>query len=326
MRAVINKGRGGAEVMSVEETDRPRPGANQVLVRVRAAALNYADTMQRRGEYEVPAGQTEIMGVEIAGVVEEWGADVAGFFQGRRVFGLVEGGGYAEYCLMEQQLAMDIPGKWSFVEAAAIPEAFYAANETIFVLGNLEAGQSILIHAGGSGVGSAAIQMARQAGATVFCTVGSEEKAQKARQLGADAAINYKRDDFVRRIRELTGDKGVDVVEDFVGGSYFNRNLSIIKPGGCLLLVGVLDGYTGEVDFRQVILQRLQIKGTAIRNRSLAEKEKVRQRFQQRWLPLLIDGTLKPVIHSVYPLEEVTEAHREMEAARNFGKIILTLD
>lgn len=325
MRAGVAKGRGGVEVLAIEDVSCPEPGPNQILVKVCAAALNYADTMQRRGEYQVPPGQSDIMGVEIAGIVEDWGSDVRGVQKSQRVFGLVEGGGYAEYCLIEQQLAMDIPETWSFTQAAAVTEVFFAADETLFELGNLQKGESVLIHAGGSGVGSAAIQMAHSIGAKVFCTVGSEDKAHKACSIGADIAIQYKRQDFVKEIMHHTRGEGVDVIEDFIGGSYLSRNLSVLKPGGCLILVGLLDGYTCEIDLTRIILGRLQIKGTAIRSRPLQEKVKIRQRFEERWLPLLVEGVIHPIIHSVYPLEEVALAHQEMEAKRNFGKIVLTM-
>lgn len=326
MKAVTTTGIGGVDVLSIQDIPSPRTGKNQLLVKVCAAALNYADTMQRKGTYKAPPGQTDIMGVEVAGIIEQAGPGVNGFEKGQKVFGLVEGGGYAEYCLMEKELAMKIPKGWSFAEAAAVPEAFCAANETLFELGRLRRGQAVLIHAGGSGVGSAALQMARHAGATVFCTVGADEKAGKAMSLGADAAINYKKKDFAKEIMRLTGQKGVDLVEDFIGGRYFSRNIDVLKPDGCLLLVGLLDGYTCEAELSQIILKRLQIKGTALRNRSLPEKEKVRQRFEERWLPMLTDGKIKPVIHNVYPIEDVASAHREMEAKQNFGKIVLTLD
>lgn len=326
MRAVINNGYGGFDVMEIQDVPVPEPGPNQVLVRVHAAALNYADTMQRRGEYQVPEGQTPIMGVEIAGVVAKWGSEVSDVFEGQRVFGLVEGGGYAEYCLMEQEMVMTIPQGWSFETAVAVPEAYYAANETVFHLGNLREGQSVLIHAGGSGVGSAAIQMALQAGAHVFTTVGSLEKEAKVLALGAHVVINYKLHDFTEVILRHTSGQGVDLIEDFIGGDYFKRNISCLKIGGTLLLVGLLNGYTSEIDIDTVVLRRLQIKGTAIRNRSLEEKRKVRERFEERWLPLLVAEKLKPIVNSSYPIERVVDAHRELEEGKHFGKIVLTID
>ncbi len=326
MKAVINNGYGGFEVMEIRDVPTPQPGPNQVLVRVHAAALNYADTMQRRGEYQVPEGQTPVMGVEIAGEVAAWGAEVTGVFEGQKVYGLVEGGGYAEYCLIEQELVMTIPDGWSFEKAAAVPEAFYASNETVFHLGNLQKGQSLLVHAGGSGVGSAAIQMALFAGAQVFCTVGSVAKSEKVSALGAHVVINYRAEDFSEVVLRRTNGEGVDVIEDFIGGQYFKKNISCLKTGGTLLLVGLLDGYTSEIEIDTVILRRLQIKGTAIRNRSLPEKRKVRERFETRWLQPLIDGRLNPIINSVYPIERVADAHRELEGGNHFGKIVLTID
>ncbi len=326
MKAVVNNGYGGFEVMEIRDVPAPEPGPNQVLVRVHAAALNYADTMQRRGEYQVPEGQTPIMGVEIAGEVAGWGSGVSGVSRGQRVFGLVEGGGYAEYCLMEREMVMTIPERWSYETAVAVPEAYYAANEPIFHLGNLQAGQSVLIHAGGSGVGSAAIQMALHAGAHVFTTVGSLEKGSKVLALGAHVVINYKVHDFAEVILRHTKGQGIDLIEDFIGGAYFKRNISCLKTGGTLLLVGLLDGYTSEIEIAPVILRRLQIKGTAIRNRSLEEKRNVRERFEDRWLQPLIDGKLKPIVNSSYPIERVADAHRELEEGKHFGKIVLLID
>lgn len=325
MKAVIPNGSGGVEVLTIKEFPRPEPGPNQILVKVYAAALNYADTMQRRGEYPLRPGQIEILGVEIAGTVESFGPEVTGFQKGQRIFGLVEGGGYAEYCLMEQQMAVTIPDHWSFTEAAAVAEVFITAGESLFELGNLVKDQSVLIHAGGSGVGSAAVQMAHHIGATVFCTVGSPEKAQKVKSLGADIIIDYKKQDFVKEILSHTGNEGVELLLDFFGGSYFPRNLSVLKSRGCLVLIGLFDGHTCEIDLVKILLNRLQIKGIAMRNRPLQEKAQINQRFKQRYLPLLVDGKIKPVIHSVYPLEKVALAHQEMEERRNVGKIILTV-
>ncbi|MGE5340202.1 MAG: NAD(P)H-quinone oxidoreductase [Candidatus Omnitrophota bacterium] len=326
MKAVIPIRDGGVEVLTLQDFPCPEPGDNQLLVHVHAAALNYADTMQRRGEYPLRPDQTRILGVEIAGTVESYGAAVTGFEKGQRVFGLVEGGGYAEYCVIEQQLALRIPDHFSFVDAAATAEVFITAHESLFELGNLEKGQSVLIHAGGSGVGTAAIQLAHHVGATVFCTLGSNEKIQKVHALGADCIINYNEQDVVREVMTHTQNRGVDVLLDFLGGEVLNRNLSVLKPGGRLILIGLLSGHSCTLDLVRVLLNRLQIKGIAMRNRPLEEKAQINRRFEQRCLPLLVQGKVKPVIHAVYPLKDVISAHREMEARRNVGKIILTID
>jgi len=325
MRAVVCRGFGGPEVLQVAEVPRPEPGPGQVLVRVRAAALNRADLLQRSGEYSPPPGESAIPGVEVAGEVEAWGDGVTGFHRGQGVFGLVGSGGYAEQCLMDAGMAIPVPAGWSWVEAAAVPEAFFTADTTLFELGELEAGQSVLIHAAASGVGTACIQLAREVGARIFCTCGSEEKLARCRELGAHAGINRRTHDFAAEVLRWTDGAGVDVVEDFVGADYLARNLAVLKEGGRLVQVGLLSGWTAEIDLRAVVLRRLQLKGSAMRPRSLAAKRAITRRFQERWLPLLIAGRLRPVIDSVFSFEQVAEAHARMEADFHFGKILLAV-
>lgn len=325
MRAVKQKGAGGPEVLEVCEVAAPEPGPEQILVRVRASALNRADTLQRKGMYPPPEGESDILGLELAGDVEAWGDGVQGFSKGQRVFGLVGGGGYAEYALIDHQMAMPIPEGWSYTEAAAVPEVFFTANETVFVLGALLGSESVLIHAGGSGVGTAAIQMAGHIGAKVYITAGSEQKIERAMALGADAGINYKTDDFAEEIMRLTDSQGVDVVEDFLGASYLSRNLSVLRSGGRLVLVALMGGAKAEIDLGRVLRNRLQIFGSVMRSRSLEDKRAITSRFRERWLPPLIEGRIKPIIDSVFPLENVVLAHEAMEANKNFGKIILAI-
>jgi len=258
--------------------------------------------------------------------VESCGPGVEGFAPGDRVFGPVGGGGYAELCLLDHRMAMRMPEGWSFAEAAAVPEVFFTADTTLFVLGQLAAGETVLVHAGGSGVGTACIQMARSVGARVLCTVGSDEKARRAVALGADAAVNYRTHDFAEEVLRLTGGAGVDVVVDFMGASYLARNLAVLRSAGRLILAGVMGGTVTEIDLDSIIVKRLQVKGTVMRSRPLADKRAIAQRFRERWLPLLAEGRLRPVVDSVYPLEQVARAHEALEANRNFGKIILSLD
>lgn len=326
MKGITLNGFGGPEVLSLTEVPKPEPGPGQILVRVRASALNRADTMQRMGQYPPPPGESELLGLELAGEVESWGDGVGGFEKGQRVFGLIGGGGYAEYALIDKDMAMSIPSGWSFEEAAAVPEVFFTANETIFQLGELKQGESILIHAGGSGVGTAGIQMAHHIGARVFFTAGSAEKIERATALGAEAGINYKTHDFADEIRRLTDGEGVDVVEDFLAASYFQRNLDILKIGGRLILVALMGGIQTEVNLAQVMTRRLQIKGSVMRSRSLEDKRAITQRFKERWLPVLTEGKIKPIIDSTYPLAQAADAHIAMEANKNFGKLILTVD
>lgn len=325
MKAIIRNGDGGPEVLQLSEVPPPQPTQTQLLVDVKATALNRADLIQRRGGYPPPQGESEILGLEIAGTVAGMGAAVTGFDEGDRIFGLVGGGGYAEQAVIDYRMAMVIPEKWSFEEAAAVPEVFFTANENIFTLGQLADGETILIHAGGSGVGSAGIQIAHHAEARVFVTAGSSNKIENCKALGAIAGINYKRSDFATEIERLTDGEGVDVVLDFIGAPYLARNLQILKAKGRLLQVGLMGGSATEIDLGMVMRKRLQVIGSVMRPQSLDEKIAITQRFVQRWLPKLKAGTLRPVIDSVYPLAEAREAHQYMEANRNFGKIILKI-
>jgi len=325
MKAITRNGDGGPEVLQLSEVSPPQPTETQLLVNVKATALNRLDLIQRRGGYPPPPGESEILGLEIAGTVSAMGKSVIGFNEGDRVFGLIGGGGYAEQAVIDYRMAMFIPDGWSFEEAAAVPEVFFTANENIFTLGRLSAGETILIHAGGSGVGTAGIQIACQAGARVFATAGTSDKIDNCKTLGVMAGINYKQSDFVTEIEQLTDGEGVDVVLDFIGAPYLARNLQILKTKGRLLQVGLMGGSTTEIDLGMVMRKRLQIIGSVMRPQSLDEKISITQRFVQRWLPALKEGTIQPVIDSVYPLAQVREAHQYMEANRNFGKIILKI-
>lgn len=327
MRAVVCDGFGGVEVLRIAERPLPVPRPGELLVRVRATALNRADTMQRQGGYAPPPGESDVLGVEIAGEVVGWHPEVEGFRSGDGVFGIIGGGGYAEYCLLDSQMAVPVPAGWSFVEAAAVPEVFYTADTTLFELGGLAAGQTLLLHAAASGVGTACIQLAREVGATTIATAGSTEKLERCLALGAQVGIDYKRQDFVAEARAATGGRGVDVVEDFVGTDYLERNLAALKDGGSLILVGVLGSHEpARLDLLPVILRRLQIKGSSMRPRPLADKRAITKKFRERWLPLLEEKRLLPVIDSVYPFADVAEAHRRMDGNLNFGKILLALD
>ncbi len=324
MKAIIRTGDGGPEVLQLAEAPSPTPTATQILVDVHATALNRADTIQRRGGYPPPPGESDIIGLEIAGTVSAMGDAVkGGISKGDRVFGLVGGGGYAEQAVIDYRMAMSIPEAWSFEEAAAVPEVFFTANENIFTLGKLSAGETILIHAGGSGVGSAGVQISQHAGATVFITAGTPEKINRCKELGATEGINYKTTDFVTEIQRLTDGQGVDVVLDFIGAPYFERNLSILKTKGRLLQVGLIGGSATEINLNTVMRNRLQIIGSVMRPQSVDEKIAITQRFVERWLPGLKSGVLQPIIDIVFPLAEAAQAHAYMEANRNFGKIIL---
>lgn len=325
MWAVVYEGRGGPEVIAWRELPPPDCKPDSLLVRVRATALNRGDVLQRRGEYEVAPGQSSVPGVEIAGTVEGWGERVTGFTKGQRVYGVVEGGGFAEFCLLDQHMANPVPDVLGFEGAAAVAESFLTSNETLFELGGLKAGQTVLVHAGASSIGTTAVLMALNACAVPYCTVGSPRKAETLRALGAHAAIEYKVHDFVAEVLRVTGGEGVWLVLDFVGGAYLGRNLRALRPGGCMVAAGLLDGLSAELDLLYIVERRLQIKGSSLRLRPMPEKRDVNAHFRRRWLVPLERGEIRPVIHALYPLSELAEAQRVMEADQNIGKIVLTL-
>jgi putative PIG3 family NAD(P)H quinone oxidoreductase len=263
--------------------------------------------------------------LELAGEVEAVGSAVHGFSAGDRVFGLVGGGGYAEKALLHSQMAMRIPEAWGFETAAAVPEVYFTANETLFTLGELTQGETVLIHAGASGVGTAGLQMAKQAGARVFITAGSAEKIARCTELGADAGINYQEEDFAERVMALTDKAGVELVQDFIGAAYWDRNLRCLKVAGRMVMVGLMGGIKVEANLNVIMGKRLRIMGSVMRSQPLQNKIAITRRFQERWLPLLESGALKPVIDTCFPLAEAAAAHRYMEENRNVGKILLTI-
>ena len=323
MQAVVFDEPGGPEVLKVGQVADPVPGGDQLLVRVRATALNRADTLQRQGLYPPPPGESDVLGLELAGEVEAVGSAVRNVHVGDRVFGLVGGGGYAEKAVLDARMAMPIPSGWSFAEAAAVPEVFFTAQETLFTLAQLRAGETVLIHAGASGVGTAGIQMARETGANVLVTAGSTEKVARCIELGAAAGCNYKERGFPDWVYERTEGRGVDVIEDFIGAAYWDDNLKSLAPGGRLVLVGFMGGTKAETNLGLILMKRLRIFGSVLRSRPLADKINITRRFQADWLPLLEAGRIEPIIDRSFRLHEAADAHRYMEANKNVGKIIL---
>jgi putative PIG3 family NAD(P)H quinone oxidoreductase len=263
------------------------------------------------------------LGVEAAGTVVEMGSDVPDRQIGERVFGLVNGGGYAQYCLMDHQMAIPIPEDWEYRQAAAVPEVFLTASERLFTNGNLQSGQTVLIHAGGSGVGTAAIQLAHVVGARVCVTAGNDEKITQCLSLGADWGINYHTHDFVQVVLEKTDQQGVDLVLDCIGPAYLTRNVEVLKTDGKLLLMGLLSGTVGEIDVKEVIVKRVTLIGNNLYLRKVESQREITKRFSHQWLPLLREGNIKPVIDSCYKIEEADKAHQRMKANLNVGKIIL---
>lgn len=326
MKAVLFDQPGGPEHLYVGDAPRPEPAADELLVGVEATALNRADLLQREGAYPPPNGASDILGLEVAGTVAEVGSSCKGWTVGDRICALLPGGGYAEYAVVPQQMAMRIPGTLSFEEAAAIPEVFLTAFQALFWLGDLKGNERVLIHAGASGVGTAAIQLARAVGATPYVTA-SAPKHEACLALGAEAAIDYKTEDFAHRIAKLTDGKGADVILDFIGASYFDANIQALARDGRLVILALMGGRTVDsVDLRSLFAKRAHILFTTLRSRSLSYKIDLTQDFARRMLPLFDEGKLQPVIDSVMAWQDVQKAHRRMGANENIGKIVLRVN
>lgn len=325
MRAIVIREPGGPEVLSLEEVPEPWLGEGQVAIDVRATALNRADLLQRRGLYPPPRGESEIPGLECAGVIAAHGPGASGPPLGSRVMALLPGGGYAERVVVPERMALPIPEGLSFEQAAAIPEAFLTAQEALFTLGRVAPGDAVLVHAAAGGVGSAAVQLAHEHGARVIATAGSDEKLERVRALGADVAVNYKTADFAEAVRSATNGRGADVVLDFVGGAYWEKHASCLAVGGRVVVIGVLGGPMAEVNLAQLLMRRYQILGLVMRSRPVADKIAISQTFARNWLPRFATGKLAPVVDCVLPLAEARRAHERMEENANVGKIVLTL-
>jgi tumor protein p53-inducible protein 3 len=326
MKAVIVKQPGGVDHLAISEVPTPQPRKGELLVRVRAAALNRADILQRQGNYPPPPGASEILGLDIAGVVEEAGEGCRTYKAGDRVFGLLPGGGYAEYAVIPEAMAMPVPASFTYEQAAAVPEVFLTAFQTLFWIGRLQSAETVLIHAGASGVGTAAIQLANAVGAIVLTTAGTDEKCERCRTLGAVRAINYRSEDFAAAVLEQTQDYGVNLILDFVAAAYWEKNISVLGTDGRMVLISLMGGSIAKrVDLGQILKKRLQITGTTLRGRSLEYKIRLTREFADFGLDKLISGKLTPVIDGVFPWEQVADAHARMEANRNIGKIVLTV-
>jgi NADPH:quinone reductase len=326
MRAVVIAGHGGVEKLEVREVARPAPAGDRVLVRVRAAALNRADVLQRRGRYPAPPGAPQdIPGLEFAGEIAGLGADARGWRAGRRVFAITAGGAQAEYAVVPGSALVAVPDNLNWVEAAAVPEAFITAHDALFTQGALRPGECVLVHAAGSGVGLAAVQLARAAGARVFGTARTAGKLERAREYGLDEGIAVGEDACViaARVRELTGGAGVDLVVDLVGASYLAANLDALGARGRMVLVGTMGGASAPLDYSLVMQKRLRLAGTVLRSRADWEKARAAQLFASQVVPLLARGAVRPVVDSVFDLAEVRAAHERMESNRSFGKIVL---
>jgi putative PIG3 family NAD(P)H quinone oxidoreductase len=323
MKAVVFDSPGDEGVLHVAEVPPPPLGAGEVRLRVAACALNRADLLQRMGKYPPPPGASEILGLECAGEVMELGVGVRGWKIGDRAMALLAGGGYAEEAVAPAGCVMPVPAAMPFEEAAAFPEAFLTVFLTVFRLGGLRAGGSVLVHGGGSGIGTSAITLVKEVGGTVVVTAGSEDKCVRCLGLGADAAVNYRSADFVQAVRDVTRDRGVDVVLDAIGAPYLERNLAALATGGRLVVIALMGGSSVEINLRELLTRRLSIVGSTLRARSTEEKSGLVAMFLDRFGELLAAGRLRPVIDRVLPLERAAEAHRVMAASAHFGKIVL---
>jgi len=322
MLAVVQSAPGGVDTLQLDEIAPPLRGAGQLLLRVMAAGINRADLAQRAGHYPPPPGASPILGLEVAGVVEEADADSC-FRPGDAVFGLIGGGGYAEYALLDEALAIAKPDWLSWVEAASLPEAWMTAWFNLVEKAGLQAGETVLVHAGASGVGAAAIQLAGLLGAQAFASAGSEEKAAFCRQLGAAQAFNYRQTPGFGALVKDWG--GADVVLDPVGASYLNDNLSALKPDGRLVNIGLLGGAKAELNLGALLMKRISLIGSTLRPQPLEVKARLARAVEARILPALEQGRLRLTLDSSYPVAQVADAHAYVEANRNLGKVVLTL-
>ncbi len=327
MKAIEISAYGAPEVLKPVERPDPVAGSGEALIRVAASGVNRPDVLQRKGHYPVPPGASDLPGLEVAGVLVDGDAAAlasAGLSIGDRVCALVAGGGYAELCVAPVAQCLPVPQGLDDVAAASLPETFFTVWSNVFDRARLQAGETLLIQGGSSGIGVTAIQLAKAAGARVFVTVGSDEKAQACRALGADAAINYRQSDFAAEVKRLTDGRGADVVLDMVAGDYVARELSCLADDGRLVIIAVQGGVKSEFDAGQVLRRRLTISGSTLRPRPVAFKAAIAAALRSRVWPWLEDGRVRPVIHQVFPAAEAAAAHTLMESNQHIGKLVLT--
>jgi NADPH2:quinone reductase len=324
MRQIYFEGHGGPDVIRIGEAPVPAPGPGQVLIEVAAAGVNRPDCLQREGGYPPPAGESGIPGLEIAGVVAGAGEGVSTPALGDHVCALVGSGGYAEYALAPAALCLPVPKPLGTIAAAGLPENYFTVFDNVFTRGRLAPGETLLVHGGSSGIGSTAIQLAKLHGARVIATAGSPAKCAFCKTLGADFVIDYKTQDFAEAIKNLLGKNSVDVVLDIVGGTYLQRNLSVMAPEGRLLQIGLLQSpMVANFDLRPIMLRRLTLTGSTLRARTVAQKAAIAAALYEKVWPLLEKGSIGPVIHATFPLEQARQAHEMMESSSHLGKILL---
>jgi putative PIG3 family NAD(P)H quinone oxidoreductase len=325
MNAVAITTPGGPEVLRLTQQPTPKPEPGQLLVKVAAAGVNRPDVAQRAGSYPPPAGHSPLPGLEVAGEVVEAGAGATRWKVGDKVCALVNGGGYAEYCIAEETSALPVPPGFDMVRAAALPETFFTVWNNVFDRGRLAPGEWFLVHGGSSGIGTTAIQLASAFGARVIATAGSAEKCQACLDLGADRAVNYKTEDFVTTAKEATGGKGVDVILDMVGGDYTDKNIVMAAEDGRIVQIATLGGVEAKVNLARLMMKRLTLTGSTLRPRTREVKAGFARALEERVWPLLATGKVKVVIDSTFPLAEAAAAHRRLETSQHVGKIVLTL-
>jgi putative PIG3 family NAD(P)H quinone oxidoreductase len=326
MKAIIVRMQNNEPVLEWKQAPAPVMGRDEVLVDIKATAVNRADLLQAQGLYPPPPGVSEILGLEIAGVISTVGQDVESWKSGDRILALVPGGGYAEQTVVHHQMLLPLPADWSFAQGAAIPEVWLTAFLNLFIEGRLQAGERVLLHAGASGVGTAGIQMAHAGEAEVYVTAGSEQKLDACRKLGADLTINYKQQDFLAEIRRATQERGVDLILDPVGGDYLDKNLQALAENGRLVNIGLMGGATADMNLGLVLGKSLRIVGSRLRPRPLAEKIDLTRQFQKRFWPLLESGQLQPVIDKIFPIQRAQDAHDHVRQNLNTGKVILEVE
>lgn len=323
MRAVEIRSGGPPESLVRCERPTPAPAAGELLIEVAAAGVNRADVMQRQGLYPPPPGASDLPGLEVSGAVAAVAAGVDGWSVGDPVCALVAGGGYAEYCAAPAPQCLPVPDGVDPVEAAALPEACCTVWTNVFDRGRLQAGETLLVHGGSSGIGTTAVPLARLRGARVFATAGSDAKCAACARLGAELAVNYRERDFVTEIKTATGGAGVNLILDMVGGSYLRRNLDVLAAEGRIVTIGLMGGAAAEVDLAQLMSRRAVLTGSTLRSRSVEQKGAIADAVRKHVWPLLAAKRLRPVVHATFPLADAAEAHRVMEASAHVGKLLL---
>ncbi|MGD9331282.1 MAG: NAD(P)H-quinone oxidoreductase [Desulfobacterales bacterium] len=325
MKAIVVRPQEGIAALSWEEIPDLAPGPGEILLDIHATGVNRADLLQARGLYPPPPGESPILGLEAAGRIAAVGADVEVWQPGDRVCALVPGGGYAEQVVLPQGLLIPLPDDWSYVQAAGVPEVWLTAYSNLCMEGSIQAGETVLIHAGASGVGTAAIQLGRELDARIAVTAGSEKKLARCRKLGAKLAINYREEDFSEAVNRFTENQGVDLILDCIGGPYLERHLALLRPYGRLISIGLLGGVSAPLDMAALLMKSLILKGTRLRARSPDAKVQITREFRDHIWPLLVAGKITPVVDRVFPITSADQAHQYVYDNRNIGKVILEI-